>query len=66
MLVIQCDWLALPGGQLQEGPFRVCVEGEAITAVQRDTSPGQESDHHHTHLLTPGFIDLHTHGVGKC
>ena len=69
MLSIVCDQLIAPGGQLLEGPFQVRVDGEVITGIERATSPEalqKDGTSLHTHLLTPGFIDLHTHGLGKC
>ena len=66
MLVIECEWLALSRGDLEEGPFFVTVEGDSITAVQRERPEAEKSlQWLQTHLLTPGFIDLHTHGVGQ-
>lgn len=64
MLVVECEWLALPGGELEQGPLFVTVEGETITGICRQR-PVQEKPWLRTHLLTPGFIDLHTHGVGR-
>lgn len=65
MLVIECEWLAHFSGELEEGPLFVIVEEDSITAVQRERPEAERSlQWLHTHLLTPGFIDLHTHGVG--
>lgn len=65
-MLIKCDRLACPGGELLEGPLWVRVEGETVKGVERDLAPASvEESCLHTHLLTPGFIDLHTHGVGK-
>ncbi len=67
MVIIECEWLALPVGEVEEGPFFVTVEEGVITGILRER-PDEEGDHQqqclHTHLLSPGFIDLHTHGLG--
>ena len=66
MLVVECEWLVVAGGRMEEGPYWVSVEGGSITGVHRASPLLQACDQHlHTHLLTPGFIDLHTHGVGR-
>ncbi len=72
MLIIECEWLAVPSGELEEGPFFVTVEEGSITGVQREKPAQREGEGEdssgqqwlHTYLLTPGFIDLHTHGIG--
>ena len=68
MLVVECEYLSVPGGILEHGPFYVTVEGERITGVLRQQPPRLAAEANqwlHTYLLTPGFIDLHTHGVGE-
>jgi N-acetylglucosamine-6-phosphate deacetylase len=43
-------------------PGTLVVEGDCITEVQ----PGRRSGGHelHGHLIVPGFVDVHVHGVG--
>ena len=78
---IFCDCLCLPGGELARGSFLVIVEGSLIAEVltldpvlehsnladknQRGRGCSKLEDDLYTYLLTPGFIDLHTHGMGK-
>ena len=33
MLILEADWLVLPGGKLEKGPAWVSVEGEKIAGV---------------------------------
>lgn len=66
MHVIECAWIALPGGgELEKGPFYVTVEDETITGVDRQQPLLLPHSMSQCHLLTPGFIDLHTHGLGE-
>ncbi len=65
---MEADWLVLAGGKLEKGPVYVAVEGETIAGVYKDKdsiTPGG-SDLLHAHLVTPGFVDIHTHGIGVC
>ena len=66
MLLLEADWLVLPGGKLEKGPVWVSVEGQKITGVFKDRAP-PTTDYtiHHAHLVAPGFVDIHTHGVGE-
>ena len=64
-MMISADWLVLPGGKLEKGPVYVAIEGERIAAVNRQSSPPTTDPCTvHAHLLTAGFVDLHTHGLG--
>ena len=66
MLILEADWLVLPGGKLQKGPIWVSVEGQKIAGVfQKRPPPTTDHTLLHAHLVTPGFVDIHTHGVGK-
>lgn len=47
----------------------VAVEGERITGVYKerdfiDHGSSECPNFLHAHLITPGFVDIHTHGVG--
>ncbi len=69
MLVLESDWLVLPGGKLEKGPVYVVVKGDRIAGVHKERasiSPegSEQSYFMHAHLVTPGFVDIHTHGVG--
>ena len=51
-----------------KGPFYVTVKDSAIAAISQEPSASHGSSDLQrlsTHLLVPGFIDLHTHGVGE-
>ena len=66
MLILEADWLVLPGGKLEKGPVYVAIEGDKITGVHSQSSrPTTEHPVVHAHLVTPGFVDIHTHGVGR-
>ena len=63
-LIIKAEWVVLPGGTLKEGPFIVTIVADTITGVEFQGSC-LEQECLSTYLLTPGFIDIHTHGVGE-
>ena len=62
--VIEAERIILSGGQERKGPLYIIIEGDVITSIQ--THPPEVSNTMllKTHLLTPGFFDLHTHGLG--
>ena len=61
MTVIKCDKIILPDGMLAG---YVCLEDGIITAVTEE-KPADDVTYDYTgKYLSPGFIDLHTHGVG--
>lgn len=64
MVVLKAECIVLPGGKLRTGPLYVVVEGQKIASIQEQAS-GLPDEVINTHLLTPGFIDLHTHGLGE-
>ena len=65
MKIVAGDWVVFPGGKLERGPIYVSVEGEKITAVSREAPSTTNCTPLHAHVVVPGFVDLHTHGVGK-
>ena len=65
MKIVAGDWVVFPGGKLERGPVYVSVEGEKITAVSREAPSTTNCTPLHAHVVVPGFVDLHTHGVGK-
>ena len=66
-ILIEAEKAVLPGGVLEPGPVYVTVEGSRIAGVFRGRSSAPVTDYPtlHTHLLCPGFVDTHTHGLGK-
>lgn len=65
---VECEWIVLSGGQHKQGPFYVTIRNSAIAAISSAPSAsqgGSDLQRLSTHLLVPGFIDLHTHGVGE-
>lgn len=62
--VIEASQVVLEGGVVKEGPLYVTIEGERIVSIAT-TRPTSCTPIIKTHLLIPGFIDLHTHGLGQ-
>ena len=62
--VIEAKRVILPGGQEREGPLYIIIKGDIITSIQTDPPDVSNIMLLKTHLLTPGFFDLHTHGLG--
>ena len=62
---IQCEWIVLPGGIHKQGPSYVTVKDGVITAISQESSGISGLKQLSTHLLVPGFVDMHTHGVGE-
>ena len=63
MIGLKCDRILLP-----EGFFDgfVYMEGETIRAVTDRCLPCDEMLDFTGKILSPGFIDIHTHGAGGC
>jgi N-acyl-D-aspartate/D-glutamate deacylase len=59
--------LVIRGGEIVDGtgsdPFAgdVAIDGNEITAVGRVEAPGRSEIDASGHVVTPGFVDLHTH-----
>ena len=65
MLLVEAVRAVLPGGVLQEGPVYLLLDGENIVSIQRERPVVVgEVEEKHAHLITPGFVDIHTHGLG--
>ena len=62
--VIAADKVSFPRGELKEGPLYVTIQGDRIASIATEP-PTSFSQTIRTHLLVPGFIDLHTHGLGQ-
>ncbi|XP_030838789.1 uncharacterized protein LOC762680 isoform X1 [Strongylocentrotus purpuratus] len=63
---ISCKQLALPGGEVREGNLHIIIEDGKITAIldqETDLVKGAV-DRHYAEIVTPGFIDIHHHGLG--
>ena len=67
MLLVQATRAVLPGGVLvDDGPIYVLVDGTSIVSVQRERPSMPEGvEEKRAHLVTPGFVDIHTHGLGE-
>ena len=67
MLLVQATRAVLPGGVLvDDGPIYVLVDGTSIVSVQRERPSVPEGvEEKRAHLVTPGFVDIHTHGLGE-
>ena len=66
MLLIEAQRAVLPGGVLKEdGPIYVLVDGARIVSVTWESPAiGEEVPVKRTNLVTPGFVDIHMHGLG--
>lgn len=64
LLVIEANEVVLGGGAKLKGPVYVTVKDTLIKSI--DTKLNGDSEVSlRTHLLCPGFIDIHNHGLGK-
>ena len=62
--VVEAQLAVLPGGVLDNGPLYLIIKNQNISAIQNER-PAEAHDHFiQAHLITPGFIDIHTHGLG--
>ncbi|XP_078360754.1 N-acetylglucosamine-6-phosphate deacetylase-like isoform X2 [Oculina patagonica] len=62
-LIICAKNVVFPQGQCEEGPFDVVIEKGLIAAIDKCTGKCG-SDKLTCHFLTPGFVDIHNHGMG--
>lgn len=62
--VIAAEEIVLPGGELRNGPHYVTIDGDRVVSIATKP-PVSCSQTIETHLLVPGLIDLHTHGLGQ-
>jgi N-acyl-D-aspartate/D-glutamate deacylase len=59
--------VVIRGGQVIDGTGRdgftadVAIDGDSISAVGRVEEPGRREIDAHGHIVTPGFVDIHTH-----
>ena len=57
-------------GEVREGPFYVVIKEGTITKISKAESSLSSVQHCDRcdavtcHLLAPGFVDLHNHGLG--
>ena len=63
-LSICAQIVVFPQGRCEEGPFDVFVENGLISAIEKCTG-NCGSDKLTCYFLTPGFVDIHNHGMGK-
>lgn len=63
--IICAQIVVFPQGECKEGPFDVVVEKGLIAAIERCKGGcGTCNDKLTCHFLTPGFVDIHNHGMG--
>lgn len=55
--------VVFPHGECKKGPFHVIVNGGFIEAIDKCT--GKCNELLTCEFLTPGFIDIHNHGMGE-
>ena len=63
-LIVCAQMIVFPQGRCEEGPFDVLVEKGLIAAIDRCTGDCG-SDKLTCNFLSPGFVDIHNHGMGK-
>ena len=63
--VLEGQRVVLPGGLVKEGPACLLIEEGKIAGVFFDR-PASETDLEviRCDVIAPGFVDLHTHGLG--
>ncbi|XP_071501801.1 N-acetylglucosamine-6-phosphate deacetylase-like [Diadema antillarum] len=63
---ISCKQIALPGGEVREGNLHIIIEDGHITAILDQETDFVKSavDRYHAEIVTPGFVDIHHHGLG--
>jgi N-acetylglucosamine-6-phosphate deacetylase len=61
MIRVRCDRILVPGGWFDGFLY---IEGGKIAGVDKACRPADESIDLTGRYLTPGFIDIHTHGAG--
>jgi N-acetylglucosamine-6-phosphate deacetylase len=62
--MIKAEQCVLSEGKMSEGKVYVTVTGDTITSIDTAEPPPTGCPIISTHLLTPGFIDIHLHGLG--
>ena len=62
--VIEAQFTVLPGGVLENGPLYLIIKNQNISAIQKQRPAEAHDNFIRAHLITPGFIDIHTHGLG--
>ena len=71
-LLIFAENVVFPKGEVKRGPFYVTVKQGTvakISKVESTLSCAVQCARSHAltcHLLTPGFVDIHNHGLGMC
>ncbi|XP_072045104.1 N-acetylglucosamine-6-phosphate deacetylase-like [Amphiura filiformis] len=63
---ITCKQVVLPDGQTKEGNIHIVIEDGIITAILDQEADFVKScmNHYYADIVTPGFIDIHHHGLG--
>ncbi|XP_077991798.1 N-acetylglucosamine-6-phosphate deacetylase-like [Glandiceps talaboti] len=66
MICVTCKQLVAPAGQLLTGNYSLLIKnGVFIDIVEGDNDVTKSADQHYSaELVTPGFIDIHHHGMG--
>ncbi len=62
--VIVANYAVLPEGILEKGPLYIRISNGKISSIQKQAPP-ELHNCMRAHLVTPGFIDIHTHGYGE-
>ena len=63
-ICIEANYAVFPGGILEKGPLYVHISNGKLSRIQKQAPPDLH-DCLRAHLITPGFIDIHTHGFGE-
>ena len=65
-LLVCAQNVVFPQGNCKKGPFHVAAKRGLIAAIDKCTGECSKCDSFLTcEFLTPGFIDIHNHGMGK-
>ncbi len=70
-VLVFAENVVFPKGEVREGPFYVVIKNGIISKISKAESTlssvaqCDRCDAVTCHLLAPGFVDIHNHGLGK-
>ena len=61
---LEANYAVLKGGILEKGPLYIEISGGKVLKITKQ-KPANLHNFRKAYLVTPGFVDIHTHGFGK-